>query len=73
VGNSGGSTRGYQTPVDDVLRGYEQMEPYLVDEDPYFSLNLTYNRIPKCVSKQRSQEERLAQITTRKSFYLKNQ
>ncbi len=68
-----GSTRGYQTPVDDVLRGYEQMEPYLVDEDPYFSLNLTYNRIPKCVSKQRSQEERLAQITTRKSFYLKNQ
>jgi len=73
VGNSGGSTRGYQTPVDDVLRGYEQMEPYLVDEDPYFSLNLTYNCIPKCVSKQRSQEERLAQITTRKSFYLKNQ
>lgn len=67
-----GSSRGYQTPVDDVLRGYEQLETYLVEGDPFYSPNLTYTRIPKCVVDKHSEDERLRQIQARKSFYLKN-
>jgi GT2 family glycosyltransferase len=66
-----GSSRGYQTPVVDVLRGYDQMAAYLINEDPYFSPNLTYTRIPKCALEARSAETREKQIAARKSFYLK--
>ena len=68
-----GRSRGYQTPVDDVLKGYEQLETYLVNDDPFFSPNLTYSRIPKCVLEKHSEEERLKRVQARKSFYLKNQ
>ena len=67
-----GSSRGYQTPVDDVLRGYEQLETYLVEGDPFYSPNLTYTRIPKCMVEKHSENQRLRQIQARKNFYLKN-
>ena len=67
-----GSSRGYQTPVTDVLRGYEQLEKYMVEGDPFFSPNLTYTRIPKCLIKKRSHDERQKQIAARKSFYEKS-
>ncbi|MFU8827705.1 MAG: glycosyltransferase family 2 protein, partial [Brevefilum sp.] len=67
-----GSSRGYKTPVEDALRGYDAFESYLISEDPYFSPNLTYSRIPKCVLKPRTTEERRKQIQARKAFYLKN-
>lgn len=66
-----GLTRGYITPVSDILLGYERMENYLIDEDPYFSPNLTYTRIPKCTLKGHSKALRLAQIEERKKFYTK--
>jgi O-antigen biosynthesis protein len=67
-----GRSRGYQTPVDDILRGYEQLETYLVEGDPFYSPNLTYSRIPKCMAEKLSEDERLRQIQARRSFYLKN-
>ncbi|MBW6466731.1 MAG: hypothetical protein K0B06_09525, partial [Brevefilum sp.] len=67
-----GSSRGYQTPVNDVLRGYDQLESYIVKGDPFYSPNLTYTRIPKCVTEKHSEDERLRQIQERKNFYLKN-
>jgi O-antigen biosynthesis protein len=67
-----GSSRGYQTPVDDILRGYDQLETYLMEGDPFYSPNLTYTRIPKCVVEKHSEDERIRQIQGRKSFYLKN-
>lgn len=66
-----GSSRGYETPLEDTLQGYKILEPYLVNDDPYFSQNLTYNRIPKCVSTFRTEDERKQQIAARKRFYFK--
>jgi len=66
-----GSSRGYQTPVTDVLRGYEKLENYMVAGDPFFSPNLTYTRIPRCVINKTSQDDRKKQITARKRFYEK--
>lgn len=66
-----GSSRGYKTPVEDALNGYDTFESYLINEDPYFSPNLTYTRIPKCVLNPRTTEERRKQIQARKRFYLK--
>lgn len=66
-----GSSRGYKTPVEDALKGYDSFESYLINEDPYFSPNLTYTRIPKCVLNPRTTEERRKQIQARKRFYLK--
>jgi O-antigen biosynthesis protein len=67
-----GSSRGFQTPVDDIIRGYEKLETYLVKGDPFYSPNLTYTRIPKCLVEKYSEDERLRQIQARKDFYLKN-
>ncbi len=64
-----GRSRGYTTPVADVLRGYERLAKYLVEEDPYFSPNLTYTRIPKCVKGRRTRTARREQIETRRRFY----
>jgi O-antigen biosynthesis protein len=68
-----GSSRGYQTPPEDALKGYETMEPYLINDDPYFSPNLTYTRIPKCAHIKQSKEDRKQQFDARKDFYMKNQ
>jgi GT2 family glycosyltransferase len=67
-----GSSRGYQTPVDDVLRGYDQLETYLVEGDPFFSPNLNYTRIPNCLVEKHSEDERAQEIKARKNFYLKS-
>lgn len=67
-----GSSRGYETPVQDALKGYQEFEDYLINDDPFFSPNLTYTRIPKCVLKHQTPEERKLKIETRKSFYLKS-
>jgi GT2 family glycosyltransferase len=65
-----GSSRGYQTPVEDALKGYDTLETYLINEDPFFSPNLTYTRIPRCVFKKHTVNERKQQIEARKNFYL---
>ena len=66
-----GQTRGYVTPVDDILKGYAEFAPYLLEDDPYFSPHLTYTRIPRCALQKISRSERLDQIEARKSFYLR--
>ena len=43
-----GGSRGYETPVKDILLGYEELGPWLKQDDPYFSPNLTYTPIPSC-------------------------
>lgn len=65
-----GSSRGYSTPAGDVLRGYEQLETYLIEQDPYFNPNLTYTRIPKCMPSKQTGDDRQAQIDARKGFYI---
>ena len=67
-----GRSRGYQTPVDDILRGYEKFGAYLTHPDPYFSPNLTDNRIPKCRLGRFSEASRKEQIRIRKRFYTLN-
>jgi hypothetical protein len=43
-----GKSRGYKSPVDDILRGYDQMADRLKVEDPYFSQILNCEPILKC-------------------------
>jgi GT2 family glycosyltransferase len=64
-----GKSRGYATPREDILRAYTKMKSYLSTEDPNFSPNLTYTRIPKCVSEIKGLQERKEQYETRKKFY----
>lgn len=66
-----GFSRGYATPVKDVLKGYEEFTPYLLKGDPFFSPNLTYSRIPKCAQGKTSQQLRQQEIDLRRSFYNK--
>lgn len=66
-----GRSRGFVTPVGDILRGYEQFEEYLTHPDPFFSPNLTYTRIPKCALKNSSVEDNRQQIEIRRAFYHK--
>lgn len=66
-----GRSRGYITPKGDVLRGYKQMESALTNEDPYFSPNLSYTRIPKCVISEMTSVERVKMIELRKKFHEK--
>lgn len=62
-----GQSRGYSTPHSDILRAYEMMETALSNEDPYFSPNLTYTRIPQC----RTTDDQKQIIAQRKSFHTK--
>ena len=66
-----GHSRGYETPVGDILRGYEKFKAYLTNPDPYFSPNLTDTRIPKYRQGQFSRAAREAQIQAREQFYTK--
>ncbi len=61
-----GKSRGYQTPVKDLLRGYEKMAAWLEKDDPYFSPNLTYTPIPKCQFHGDIINSRLESIQNRK-------
>lgn len=65
-----GKSRGYVTPVSDILRGYDLLAPYLLQEDPNFPPCLTYSRIPKCHVQGYSKEARAILIKERKAFYL---
>ena len=67
-----GQSRGYTTPVEDILHGYEKFEKYLINNDPNFSPNLTYTKIPRCNQEFQSEEDRIHQFEERKKFYLKN-
>ena len=65
-----GSSRGHQTPVEDILKGYDLIDQFLVEGDPYFSPNLTYSRIPKCALSNDPLNDRVKIIQSRKNFYL---
>ncbi|MCB2202841.1 glycosyltransferase family 2 protein [bacterium] len=62
-----GQSRGYSTPVDDIVNGYERMDGYLREGDPFFSPNLTYTPIPRCNTS--SQSTHYSEITDRRSLY----
>jgi GT2 family glycosyltransferase len=62
-----GQSRGYSTPVDDIVNGYERMGSFLNNSDPYYSPNLTYTPIPRCNTD--SPEARHAEIERRRSLY----
>jgi GT2 family glycosyltransferase len=66
-----GSSRGYKSPIDDILRGYDQMIRWLESDDPYFSPNLTYSTIPMCQLHTNSIDQRLKKIEERKNLLLK--
>jgi len=67
-----GQSRGYATPKGDIIRGFNEMKSALFVEDPYFSPNLTYTRIPKYIRNSRSPGELENLMEIRKNFYLKN-
>jgi GT2 family glycosyltransferase len=64
-----GSSRGYQTPAKDALKGLDAFKQYLIGGDPYYNPNLTYTRIPKSQLENISIECRKRQIEERKRFY----
>ena len=61
-----GGSRGYETPVKDILLGYDELLPWLEKDDPYFSPNLTYDPIPLCNLNASGVDERLLNIENRK-------
>lgn len=61
-----GGSRGYETPVKDILLGYEELRPWLEVDDPYFSPNLTYTPIPRANDNPNAINERLLRIENRK-------
>ncbi len=67
-----GMSRGYDTPVEDTLFGYNQFENYLLNTDPFYSPNLTCTRIPHCIPNPETEEDRFRQIEERKKFYTKS-
>ncbi len=65
-----GGSRGYETPVKDILLGYDELLPWLERDDPYFSPNLTYEPIPACSADQGGVGARLDNIQRRKQALL---
>ncbi len=65
-----GVSRGYNTPTEDALRGYQRMEPYLLIKDPFFNPNLTYTRIPKCQTNSQNKFNFSQSVEDRKYYYL---
>jgi len=65
-----GASRGYQTPVEDILRGYEEMDEILRNGDPYFSPNLTLEPIPRCEMDSWIPGHRSQKYLERKNYYL---
>jgi GT2 family glycosyltransferase len=43
-----GGSRGYETPVKDILLAYDELLPWVEKHDPFYSPNLTYQPIPRC-------------------------
>lgn len=67
-----GRSRGYKSPVEDILYGYDQMTKRLENEDPYFSPNLAYSPIPACHFAGNSIDTRLENIKSRRNFLEKS-
>jgi len=61
-----GHSRGYDSPIEDIARAYDELEPWLINDDPYFSSNLTYSVIPKCHCQQSEKALRVKRINQRK-------
>jgi hypothetical protein len=59
------------TPTSDVLTGYTKMHTALTNEDPFFSPNLTYTRIPRCIKEKRTSDELIKLSELRRNFYFK--
>jgi len=66
-----GRTRGYLTPVKDMINGYEKMEHWIEVGDPMFSPHLTYSTIPACDLISDPNASRLKNILDRRA-YLRN-
>ncbi|HNR02467.1 MAG TPA: glycosyltransferase family 2 protein [Anaerolineaceae bacterium] len=61
-----GGSRGYETPVKDILLGYDELGSWLKEDDAYFSPNLTYTPIPQCNFTPGAVDARLVNIENRK-------
>jgi hypothetical protein len=61
-----GKSRGYSTPLNDILRGFETMEGWLYSDDPNFSPNLTYTPVPRCLPVPGQPNNRIQQIQSRR-------
>jgi GT2 family glycosyltransferase len=66
-----GQSRGYQTPIKDIARAYEQWEEWLQHDDPYFSPNLTYTNIPQCQLESMDPKARYQRVVARRDMVLK--
>ena len=64
-----GQSRGYSTPREDIIRSYDKMESILSSDDPYFSPNLSYTGIPKCIVDDRREDELESQFRERKNLF----
>lgn len=65
-----GSSRGYNSPPQDILRGYDLFHDWIFKDDPYFSPNLTYTTIPRCSTGKKDFNQRLNMINERKKYLL---
>jgi len=63
-----GRSRGYSSPCQDLIRGYDLLTPWILRDDPYFSPNLTYTNIPHCQLKKNDFQQRLNLIYERKHY-----
>jgi GT2 family glycosyltransferase len=61
-----GGSRGYETPVKDILLAYDELLPWVEKHDPYYSPNLTYQPIPQCNSQSGEVDARLQNIKNRR-------
>jgi GT2 family glycosyltransferase len=66
-----GRSRGYATPLSDIEKGYQKLERYLFEPDPYYSQNLSLTVIPEYIQEAISLEERKNRVEQRHRFYLK--
>jgi hypothetical protein len=64
-----GQSRGYTTPVDDILHGFEKLNTELREDDPHYSPRLTRTVIPAYRTTSISNEERINQLNARREFY----
>jgi GT2 family glycosyltransferase len=67
-----GKSRGYNTPIPDLLRGFEDFREFVINGDPYFSSSLTYTTVPECILGDFSREEKIHQLQDRIRFYTKD-
>lgn len=65
-----GKSRGFSTPIDDIVHGYDMLESTILTPDPNYSERLSLSVIPEYLSESLSREQRLARVEERKRFYL---